>query len=279
MDDSNSRLREQNPDETRPMPPLFKWAGGKRFLTSQLVDLVPSRYGRYFEPFLGGAALFFALQPARAVLSDLNEDLIEAYSAVRDLPRDVIRILNRWPNSEAHYYKIRDSRPRTSAARAARFMYLTTLSFNGIYRVNRKGQFNVPYGFKDHISPCSSDRILAASAALAHSDLMPADFQTATACARKGDLIYFDPPYTVAHSNNGFVKYNAKIFSWADQVRLARLSGDLRNRGCAVIVSNADHPSIRTLYPDFNVTTVERFSIMAAQSLNRKRITECIFYT
>lgn len=259
-------------------PPLLKWPGGKRTLVNVISKFMPSHFNRYFEPFFGGGALFFALQPAKAFLSDKNAELILAYSQVRDHPGAVIKELQKLRNSEAEYYRVRASQPRADAARAARLIYLITLAFNGIYRVNLKGEFNVPYGQKVHLEPCDEGRIRRASNLLKNAVVKNEDFEVALSSARKGDLIYLDPPYTVAHSNNGFVKYNAKIFSWDDQIRLARLAKQLANKGCTVIVSNADHFSIRELYEGFGAAVVERNSVIAASSDYRARITECIFH-
>lgn len=260
-------------------PPLLKWPGGKRNLLHDILPLVPTSFNRYFEPFFGGGALFFALQPKRAYLSDKNPELIHAYSQVRDEPERVIRELRKLKNTETNYYSVRPIVPKNDAARAARFIYLITLAFNGIYRVNLKGEFNVPYGYKTHLDPCDENRIQAASAALKRAVIRDLDFEKALRRADKGDFVYLDPPYTVAHGNNGFVKYNAKIFSWEDQLRLAQVAKDLATKGCTVIVSNADHSSIRSLYNGFAEARVQRRSIIAASSNFRSRITECVFYT
>jgi DNA adenine methylase len=161
--------------------------------------------------------------------------------------------------------------------RAARLIYLVALSFNGIHRVNLKGAFNVPYGKKYHLKPCDPDRIHAISRALSSTTLVCSDFERVVCSAQRGDFIYFDPPYPVAHANNGFVKYNARIFSWEDQIRLARLAKDLQTRGCFVMVSNADHESIHDLYRDFNRVDILRPSVVAASSGHRQRIRECVF--
>jgi DNA adenine methylase len=259
--------------------PLLKWPGGKRNLLDVILPLLPSRFNKYFEPFFGGGALFFALQPEEAFLSDKNAELIQAYSHVRDRPEAVIRELRKLRNTEKDYYRVRSVVPRGDAARAARLIYLITLAFNGIYRVNLKGEFNVPYGYKIHLNPCDAKRVRATSNHLKKAVLRNQDFEEALTLAECGDLVYLDPPYTVAHGNNGFVKYNAKIFSWEDQVRLARVARDLVDRGCAVIVSNADHCSIHSLYQDFIATRFERDSVIAASSAFRSRITECVFHT
>ena len=213
-----------------------------------------------------------------AALSDINSDLINAYMAVRDSPDELIAVLEGYENSEEFYYYVRASRPLDAIQKSARLLYLTRLSFNGIYRVNLKGEFNVPYGKKTHLTVFDSARIFEISAALQGVSLTVSDFQSATNSAKKGDLIYFDPPYTVAHANNGFVKYNENIFSWADQVRLAEHARELAAKGCFVAVSNADHVSVDSLYTGFSKVVIKRFSVMAASSAFRRQITECLYF-
>lgn len=258
--------------------PLLKWAGGKRRLLPAILPLVPETFGRYYEPFVGGGAVFFSLAPRSATLSDSNAELINTYVQVRDNLTPLISELRKLRNSEADYYRIRATVPRSATAKAARLIYLCTLSFNGVYRQNLDGYFNVPYGHKRHLDPCDVIKLRQASESLRRCDLLATDFEEAVGEARRGDLVFFDPPYTVAHRNNGFVKYNAKIFSWHDQVRLASLAMKLRRTGIRVIVSNADHPTIRGLYRGFRVRTVTRCSVMAASARFRRPITECLFY-
>lgn len=144
--------------------------------------------------------------------------------------------------------------------------------------MNLQGKFNVPYGYKHHLEPCDSAKICAASVALSSAQLLCKDFKLSVANAKAGDLVYLDPPYTVAHGSNGFIKYNTRIFSWHDQIRLAAVASNLDRRGCRVIVSNADHPSIRTLYSGFKIKEVVRASVIAADGAHRREITECIFH-
>lgn len=258
--------------------PLIKWAGGKRRLLAGIREVCPENFGRYFEPFLGSGALFFSLLPEDAQLSDANSELIQMYTEVRDNVDGVVDALRRLHNSEEDYYRVRAASPRTPATKAARFIYLCTLSFNGIYRQNLKGEFNVPYGHKTHLKHCDADHLREVSGHLTDREIIHDDFEGAVRTARAGDFVYFDPPYTVAHGNNGFVKYNAKIFSWDDQKRLARTALRLKELGCHVLVSNADHQSIRKLYPDFEVHEIERFSVMSASSEFRRPVRECLFY-
>jgi DNA adenine methylase len=258
--------------------PLIRWPGGKRALVSKITSKFPENFNRYYEPFFGGGAIFFAIAPENAALSDINSDLINAYAMVRDRPGELISELENYENSEGFYYEVRASRPSDIIKKSARLLYLTRLSFNGIYRVNLNGDFNVPYGKKHHLSAFDLTKLLETSEALKGVSLSVADFELATESARSGDLVYFDPPYTVAHANNGFVKYNENIFSWADQVRLAEHARTLAARGCFVAVSNADHVSVDALYGDFNKMMIERFSVIAASSAFRRQITECLYF-
>jgi len=258
--------------------PLLKWPGGKRLLADRIVALLPQAYDRYIEPFLGGGAVFFKLKPYRAVLADVAPALIDCYAQIRDNSGDVLKALARLKNSDTEYYRIRASRPRTAVARAARMIYLTNLSFNGIYRLNFRGDFNVPYGHRPHRRPIAPALLRAASLLLRRARLRCVDFEITLRSARMRDVVYLDPPYTVAHSNNGFIRYNARLFSWSDQQRLARAARGAVDRGAFVVLTNADHESVRRLYPDFHEVQVERSSTMAADSAKRKLVIESIFY-
>jgi len=257
---------------------LLKWPGGKRALLKHILALVPGTFNRYYEPFVGGGALFFALRPTQAVLGDNNTELIDCYKQVRDCPHAIVAHLSQLRNTKEDYYAIRRGIPTEDSARAARFIYLMTLSFNGIHRVNSQGHFNVPYGYKEHLQPSDADKIFAVSACLSSAELRYGDFESTVMDAKAGDFIYFDPPYTVSHGNNGFLKYNAHIFSWSDQTRLAMIAHELAQRGCHVIVSNADHPSILELYSSFKMQRIMRSSAIAASSEYRRNVTECLFY-
>ena len=259
--------------------PFLKWPGGKRSLVSQLLALVPRSYERYFEPFLGSAALFFALNPTEAYLSDKNKELINCYTQVQQSPESVIAVLRKLPNTRHDYYRIRNQALRSGPARAAQFIYLLNLSFNGIYRVNSRGRFNVPYGYRSNRLPCESHKIRAASELLSAAKLSDGDFERAVSDAGEHDFVYLDPPYAAADDakeSQGFVRYNPSLFSWDDQLRLARLAHSLARRGCHVMVSNALDASIRRLYPTFQAHTVQRLSAIAAKSSARKRVREYV---
>jgi DNA adenine methylase len=239
--------------------------------------MLPQEFNRYYEPFLGGGALFFAVQPAGAVLSDSNTELIECYRQLRDEPEMVGAALQTMSHDEESYYSIRARGALSGADAAARLIYLTTLAFNGIYRVNADGEFNVPYGDRPYPGLGSPSQLEAYSAALKGSELVADDFEHVLNRAQAEDLVYLDPPYTVAHSNNAFLKYNGRIFSWTDQKRLADVAQALHQRGCYVIISNAYHESIAALYPGFDAHLVSRSSVMAADRAKRKPIQEYVF--
>jgi DNA adenine methylase len=261
-----------------PIAPLLKWPGGKRSIASRVAPIIGPIRGRYFEPFAGGAAIFFHLRPRSAVLSDVNPELINCYEQVRRAPKQVGAALRDLPNSVEDYYRIREWEPTGKVERCARLIYLTTLSFNGIYRQNLDGRFNVPYGYKFHLALPTIEHLRLFADAFRHTEFRTGDFEVTTRDAVADDVVYFDPPYTVAHKNNGFVKYNAKIFSWSDQMRLAAYAKILRSRGCGVVVSNADHPSINELYVGFKSSSIERASVIAASSSKRLLVTERVFY-
>lgn len=257
--------------------PLFKWPGGKRWLAPLIQREFWSSDRRLIEPFAGGAAVFFAVEPKRAVLGDMNPEVVNCYRWVRDDAAGLIKRLSALNNSADEYYRIRSWQPSSEFDRAVRFLYLTRLSFNGIYRENTKGQFNVPYGGKTHLAVVQPSSLLKSSALLKNAELVAQDFQQTAEMAEAGDLVYLDPPYTTAHNNNGFVKYNAKIFSWQDQERLAQTAAALVDRGCLVIASNAHHDSIHALYSAFEVRHINRFSVIGAKKTYRRQITESLF--
>jgi DNA adenine methylase len=261
--------------------PFLKWAGGKRLLLPALLEHIerPQDDGTYFEPFLGGGAVFFGLEPKNARLSDASSELINAFIAVRDSVEDTISHLQTMRHSKEDYYRIRGSRPRLPCTRAARFIYLNKTCFNGLYRVNLKGQFNVPFGrHPKTLVICNTEQLRNASRALPRTHIEVKDFYAAMKGAGKGDVVYCDPPYTVAHSTNGFIEYNAQVFSWADQERLAIAAGECAARGAKVYISNADHPSIRELYQPlgFRIEPIRRWTTMAGSSANRFKSTELL---
>lgn len=258
--------------------PFLKWAGGKRWLANSYTHLLPEKFGCYYEVFLGSGAIFFSLRPNKAVLSDTNKELIECYCAIRDEWEAVVGHLtiHHRKHSAQYYYQMRSSKPRTQSTRAARFIYLNRTCWNGLYRVNLEGKFNVPIGTKNNVF-LDSDNFEDLSHLLQDTELIASDFESVIENAKSGDLIFADPPYTVRHNLNGFIKYNEKIFHWNDQVRLRDCLIRASDRGCLVFLTNANHPSITKLYKKhFDITSLERSSIIAARSSNRGKCEELV---
>ena len=264
--------------EKTEIKPFLKWAGGKRWFASHILSLLPHRFNRYIEPFLGSGAIFFSLQPNRSILCDLNEELIDTYLAIKKNWRLVQRELRKHHSNHGkrYYYKIRESQPNSEYSRAARLIYLNRTCWNGLYRVNKRGQFNVPIGTKQNVL-LETDDFEGVSILLKRSQLLAVDFEKVIQKADKDDLLFVDPPYTVKHNENGFIKYNEKLFHWDDQVRLSECLKKAKRRGVHVILTNANHDSIIDLYKDeFKIVPYARNSIIAADSKNRKLCEELV---
>jgi len=271
-------VKLQNWQGMRMLEPFLKWAGGKRWLISNFHSIFPQNYNRYVEPFLGSGAVYFSLNPSQAVLSDINSELIDTFQALKTDWKSVYELLMKHHNkhTEAYYYKVRASNPENLYACAARFIYLNRTCWNGLYRVNLKGQFNVPIGTKTKVI-MESDSFDEVSERLKNADLFKGDFESIIDNTVNGDFLFVDPPYTVNHSDNGFIKYNEKLFSWDDQVRLSRCLIRAKIRRVQIVLTNAPHESIYSLYSrKFKCITLSRSSIIAADSAKRKKCDELI---
>ena len=261
------------------MQPFLKWAGGKRWLIPKLIDKLPT-FNTYYEPFAGSGGLFFAVEPKHAVLSDSNPELINCYRCVRDHCQSVIEILHKLRVDEGTYYRVRDRLYHKSdkIKRAAFFIYLNKTCWNGLYRVNKNGHFNVPWGrWSRPVEVFDPDQLAIASHLLKRAKLKCCDFEVTVKDAKPGDLVYFDPPYITTYLNNGFIKYNSKLFSHADELRLSRVAHDLAMSRVSVLASNAAHPSIKQQYdgPFFKVE-LRRASRIAADPAKRSKFTELL---
>lgn len=258
--------------------PFLKWAGGKRWLMPLAMELQGHCKGQYIEPFLGSGAMYFGLRPERALLSDRNSELIETYRAIADDWRKVrLRLAE---HDRAHcaeyYYKVRSSSPTSAAGRAAKFIYLNRTCWNGLYRVNKKGVFNTPIGTKSRAT-LETDDFESVSELLRTACLSDGDFESQIDRASQGDFVFADPPYTVRHQYNGFIKYNEQLFSWADQERLRAALYRAKNRGAVVMCTNADHASVRELYQgDFRVFSLSRYSAIAGAGGTRGKYAEIV---
>jgi len=249
--------------------PFVKWAGGKRQLLDELTYGLPN-FENYHEPFLGGGAMFFRLEAIGklkdAYLSDANEELINAYSVIKN---DVIGLLEelseaKYSNNEEAYYKVRATEPFSKVKRAARFIFLNKTAFNGLYRVNSKGGFNVPFGRYANPKIRDSDNLGLVHRALQKDELYCGDFTRVLKIAKKGDLVYFDPPYFPV-SKTSFTKYTKDSFSESDQRRLLEVFEKLDSRGCYVMLSNSYAEFTASLYHEF-----EQEVVMASRAINCK---------
>lgn len=264
-----------------PPSPFLKWPGGKRWLTTYILRVLDGMdFKTYFEPFLGGGALFFALNlPENVILSDINPDLINTFIQVRQKPHYLIRKLQQLPVNKSTYEKLRLEKPANRIDQAIRFLYLNRTAFGGMYRLNRQGHFNVPYGGGERTpKPLWRDGLIVnAAKRLKHAKLICADFEDVLSAASSRDLVYCDPTYTVAHDNNGFIRYNERNFSWEDQKRLAATCQKLSRRGVSVIISNAAHDKILELYSFCEVHYMNRISRLCPNSKKRRPINELLF--
>lgn len=258
--------------------PFLKWAGGKRWLTKSSKLAVPEKYASYYEPFLGGGAVFFHLQPESGLVSDKNPELANLYAVIRDHPGEVRSRMEQHQvlHSKEHYYNLREQEPTTDIERAVRFLYLNRACWNGLYRVNQRGRFNVPKGTKKRVV-FDFDNFDAASKALKKVNLLCSDFECVIDQAQEGDFLFVDPPYTANHNFNGFLRYNEQIFSWDDQERLYAALVRACERGCLITVTNADHESVRNLYANATYKQVSRASVIAGIASKRNAVTEAIF--
>lgn len=245
---------------TKPRP-FVKWAGGKRQLIKQLLENVPLQYNRYIEPFVGGGALLFELLPKRAIISDINAEIINAYQVIRDDLDKLINNLKKHVNTKDYFYKIRSKNPNkmTSVQRASRFIYLNKTCFNGLYRENSKGEFNVPFGNYKNPKIVDKENLIAVSEYLNSNEveIMCQDYIKTALLAEPGDFVYFDPPYYPLNTTSSFTKYNKHDFNEQDQIRLSEVFKELDSRGCYIMLSNSNTEFVTSLYIGYNILKIE----------------------
>ena len=240
--------------------PILKWAGGKTQMLGELMPRVPKTYGRYIEPFFGGGALFFSLKPENAIIADSNPELINMYLQVAHHVDDVIECLQKYENTSEMFYEVRslDWQTLPKAEAAARTIYLNKTCFNGLYRVNRSGQFNTPFGKYKNPKICDIDALRLASEALRKADILCGDYILVLEhYAQTGDFVFLDPPYLPISENSDFKRYTKEQFYEDDHVELAKMIGTLHERGCYVILTNSNHPLVHQLYEQYKIEVIQ----------------------
>lgn len=262
--------------------PILKWAGGKRQLLSKIVPDIEQNLtdeSTYFEPFLGGAAVLFSLQPKKAIVNDYNQELINMYKTVKDYPNELIHELKKHKNTKDHFYETRKLdrkecfRKMSSPMVAARMIYLNKTCFNGLYRVNSKGHFNVPFANNKNPLIVDTATIKGVSNYFKNNDIyfLNLDFEKAVETAKKGDYVYFDPPYIPLSSTASFTSYTKKSFNMKDQIRLRDLAKRLKIKGVNFTISNSDTKEVRELYSDENYFFIETVSVSRNINSNAKK--------
>lgn len=288
-DTPKSPIVNQASPPTTPQP-FLKWAGGKRQLLPTIAKFIPTEYTEYYEPFVGAGAVLFSLQPLKSTINDTNSELINCYRVIKEHPEELLAQTQQHQenNSKEYYYNLREQdrqenfKSRSSVARAARIIYLNKTCFNGLFRVNSKGQFNVPYGRYKNPTIAEPSVIRAISSYLnqAQISILNGDFELAVAEAKKGAFIYFDPPYHPLSPTSSFTGYSTKGFGEAEQVRLKQLCDRLTTKGCQVLVSNSAAPFIRDLYrdPRYEIVEVKAGRAINSVSSQRGKIKELVIF-
>lgn len=262
--------------------PIVKWVGGKRQLMFELLKNMPKSYNRYFEPFIGGGALFFELQPEQAYISDMNEELINLYSVVRDNVYELIDDLSKHEVSKEYFLEIRNIDRTEKYAelsdveRASRFIYLNRTCFNGMYRVNSQGQFNVPFGHYKNPRIIDENNLLNCSELLKKTEIKCADFSEILTKVQKGDFVYFDPPYVPLNETSSFTSYTKDGFDIDMQFKLRDVCDELDSKGVKFMLSNSDTKLVNELYANYEIKKVFASRQINANADGRGKITEVL---
>jgi len=263
--------------------PFLKWAGGKRQLIPQMDKFFPDSFNKYIEPFLGGGAIFFYLLPKKAILIDINEELINVYKVIKNNVYELIDSLKKHKNEKEYYYKIRnlDRNPKEFAKlsnieKASRTIFMNRCCYNGLYRVNSKGQFNVPFGRYKNPKFCDKENLIAVHKALQNVKIINSSFEKCLDYAEKNDFIYFDPPYMPISNSANFTSYTKNNFTQQDQIRLFKIFKKLDERGCKVMLSNSYTNFILELYKDYNIHILQAKRAINSDASKRGIIKEVL---
>lgn len=258
---------------------FLMWPGGKNWFVRHQEYRLPKEYNRYIDPFLGGGSVYFYMEPKEAILSDVNNELITTYKAIKTDWKKLNKILkiHARKHSDSYYYNVREQKPREMCRIAARMIYLNRTCFNGIYRVNNSGVFNVPRGSKNTVFT-GQEYFEERSELLQNAELNCCDFETTIDRAEEGDFLFCDPPYAIKEEES-FVRYSKNLFDWADQIRLANALERAKKRGVKIIMTNVNHKSVRELYENkegFALEEVSRYSSISGKKEGRKQYSELI---
>lgn len=264
--------------ETTPPRPFLKWAGGKGQLISKYLPYQPQKFQTYYEPFLGGGAVFFHLLPKRAVLSDINPELINVYHCVRDQVEILIQHLSvhQQKHSRDYFYQVRAQSGTTDVERAARFVYLNRVCFNGLWRENSKGEFNTSFGRYKNPLICNSELLRSVSVVLQSVVIKAQPFTAVLDVAGSNDFVYLDPPYYPLNPTSSFTSYSRNGFGECEQIKLSDMFVELAQRGTQVMLSNSDCPFIRELYRDFRIYTVPAKRAINSKAHKRGEVNEVL---
>lgn len=267
-------------EEAANVRPFLRWAGSKRRLLGHLLPYIPANIEKYYEPFLGGGSLFFYIGPKRAEISDASLPLIDTYRAVSSAPEQVLKFLRPLRPDKETFNRMRLYAARTPASEAGKFIFLNKSCWNGLYRVNSSGIFNVPYGWPktDHLIDEENFRRCAKQLRRREVTIRHQDFEAIESRVSEGDFVFLDPPYVTSHNMNGFVDWNENLFSWKDQIRLASMAHRLVDKKANVLVTNAAHADLRSLYQHFGQAEFDRSTTLASDKSRRGRTSEAIFF-
>ncbi len=270
--------------KNKKLQPFLKWAGGKRQLLPTIRKYIPQKYGTYHEPFIGAGAVLFDIQPTVGMINDSNTELINCYKVIRDSLDELVLDLRQYKNEKEYYYAIRDLDRNSNfkklnpIQRASRIIYLNKTCFNGLFRVNSAGQFNVPFG--SYHNPKILDELLLKAVhnylSTKNIQIMNVDFEQAVKDAKKGDFIYFDPPYDPVSDTSSFTGYDLNGFGKNEQQRLRDVYKELSDKGCFVLLSNSATDFILDLYKDFSIITVAASRNINSVATGRGKIDEVL---
>jgi DNA adenine methylase len=250
--------------------PILKWAGGKRQLIPELKKYIPTKFNKYIEPFFGGGALFFHLAYNNSIINDNNPEIINLYQEVSKRPKLIIEELEKYKNNEKFFYALRNSSPKTSIKKAARTIFLNRTCFNGLYRVNKKGQFNVPYGKSQNINFVDKKNLLLASKILKKTKIYNLDYKfIMQKFCKKKDFVFLDPPYLPISKYSDFKRYTKEQFHLNDHIELSEHYKELDKKGCYLILTNSNNEIINKLYREYKIRIIKTKRNINSNGLKR----------